>query len=187
MAGYCDEHPLYILWQSELAQCQRRMAARRLQQSAGAARRQADAHSRVRAGSAGQGNHIVQQRIIGAQLLRGLLCLQQLLSREQGTALLQQLAALYLEDEPNMRAQLAAAEASGDLQALHAATHAIKGAVANFSADAALHASNNVEALCRDGNRDALPEAFAHLNDALDRFASTLRTLTDDQRSTAAE
>ncbi|MCB1937788.1 MAG: Hpt domain-containing protein, partial [Rhodocyclaceae bacterium] len=102
-------------------------------------------------------------------------------------ALLQQLAALYLEDEPNMRAQLTAAEATGDLQALHAATHAIKGAVANFSADAALHAANNVEALCRDGNRDALPEAFAHLNDALDRFASTLRTLTDDQRSTAAE
>ncbi|QID18952.1 response regulator [Nitrogeniibacter mangrovi] len=91
--------------------------------------------------------------------------------------LLDQLAELYLQDEAQMRAQLDTAAANMDLSALHSATHAIKGAVANFSADAAIRAANLVESLCRSGNMDALGEAVARFNAALDAFSDALRTL----------
>jgi PAS domain S-box-containing protein len=91
--------------------------------------------------------------------------------------LLAQLAQLYLEDEGGMRGQLDQAFESGDLQALHAATHAIKGAVANFSADAAIRAANQLEAHCRSGDSDALPEAVKRFDATLDAFAEALRTM----------
>ena len=90
--------------------------------------------------------------------------------------LFDQLAALYLTDEPTMRAQLAAAENSGDLQATMAATHAIKGAVTNFSADKAVTAATRVEALCREGRHDGLRAALTRFEAALDDFAEGLRT-----------
>ena len=97
--------------------------------------------------------------------------------------LLDQLAALYLEDEAAMRARLTEAEADNDLAAMHTATHAIKGAVANFSADTAIRAANQVEALCRAGNLDALPEALERLHASLDAFAEALRALKDGTRA----
>ncbi len=97
--------------------------------------------------------------------------------------LLDQLAQLYLDDEAQMRGELTKADASGDLQALHAATHAIKGAVANFSADAAIRAAQLVESHCRAGNADALPEALERFHGTLDAFADALRSLGATQDS----
>jgi len=91
--------------------------------------------------------------------------------------LLAQLAQLYLEDEDHMRGQITAAQRSDDLQALHAAAHAVKGAVANFSADAAIRAANLVESYCRAGNAEALPQAIERLDVALDAFAEALRNM----------
>ncbi|WP_227816556.1 PAS domain S-box protein [Nitrogeniibacter aestuarii] len=91
--------------------------------------------------------------------------------------LLDQLAELYLEDEEDMRAQLSAAQDSGDLAKLHTAAHAIKGAIANFSAEPAMRAANHVEALCRAGDVDALPDALARFSARLDGFAEALRQL----------
>jgi len=91
--------------------------------------------------------------------------------------LLDQLAELYLEDEESMRGQLNRAQDSGDLATLHTAAHALKGAIANFSAEPAMRAANHVEALCRAGDADALPEALARLDVKLDAFADALRQL----------
>jgi len=91
--------------------------------------------------------------------------------------LLTQLAQLYLDDEGKMRDQIAEALKSGDMQALHASAHAVKGAVANFSADGAIRAANLVESYCRSGNADALPQAIERLDAALERFAEALRNM----------
>jgi hypothetical protein len=53
----------------------------------------------------------------------------------------------------------------------------VKGAVANFSADAAIRAANLVESYCRAGNAEALPQAIERLDVALDAFAEALRHL----------
>ena len=92
--------------------------------------------------------------------------------------LFEQLAELYLVDEAAMRAQLATAYASGDLQATMAATHAIKGAVTNFSAGKAVTAATRIESLCREGRHDGLRAALTRFDAALDDFAECLRTAT---------
>lgn len=92
--------------------------------------------------------------------------------------LFDQLVKLYLADEPSMRAQLASAADSGDLQATMAATHAIKGAVTNFSADKAVTAASRIEALCREGRHEGMRAALTRFEAALDDFAEGLRAAT---------
>ena len=94
--------------------------------------------------------------------------------------LFDQLAELYLVDEAQMRAQLARAADSGDLQATMAATHAIKGAVTNFSADKAVVAATRIESLCREGRHDGLRAALTRFDAALDDFAECLRAATGE-------
>ena len=89
--------------------------------------------------------------------------------------LMQELAELYLKDEGELRRQLDAARQSGDVQAIHAAVHALKGAIANFSADSAMAAATDLEACCREGDPDTLPAVLARFDSELDRFADALR------------
>ncbi|MBT0962059.1 response regulator [Denitromonas iodatirespirans] len=91
--------------------------------------------------------------------------------------LMQELAGLYLKDEAGLRQHFDSARQSGDLQAIHAAVHALKGAIANFSADSAVAAATALEGLCRDGQAEGLAPALSHFDTELDRFAEALRSV----------
>ena len=92
--------------------------------------------------------------------------------------LLEQLIAMYAEDESRLVGNIEAAVAGGDADALHNAAHALKGAVSNFCASRAQASALQLERIGRDKQladapraldelrRElaALREAFAHKN-----------------------
>jgi HPt (histidine-containing phosphotransfer) domain-containing protein len=100
------------------------------------------------------------------------------LSRVGGDAeLLQEIAALFMEDYPNVLAELRAAAARGDAQAVERAAHGLKGSVGNFGAQAAVDAAFHLEQMGRAGNLSRAREAIDTLARALDALHPELKAL----------
>jgi HPt (histidine-containing phosphotransfer) domain-containing protein len=91
--------------------------------------------------------------------------------------LLQELIALYLEDEPGLLAQIATAIREAQPDAIRRAAHTLKGSVGIFCASSAQAAAAAMEAAGRDGKLDAAATLHEHLVAEFDRVRDALRAL----------
>lgn len=96
------------------------------------------------------------------------------------TELLQEVARLFLDDCPNAMAMIRNAVEAGDPKALERAAHNLKGAVANFGAEATVHAALQLEEIGRSGRMEEVAAAFQTLEAALDRLTPELTALADE-------
>ena len=102
-----------------------------------------------------------------------------LLERVEGdTELLREIVGLFLEDSPRLMAEVQAAVAAQDAQALRRAAHTLKGAASNFGAAAVVAAAFELESMGRTGDVaaaapvcDRLAAALVALEAALARLA----------------
>jgi HPt (histidine-containing phosphotransfer) domain-containing protein len=100
------------------------------------------------------------------------------LSRVGGDAeLLKEIAALFMEDYPNVLAEIQAAAARGDPPGVERAAHGLKGSVANFGAQAAVDAALQIERIGRGGDLSRVSEAINTLARALDALRPELEAL----------
>ena len=100
------------------------------------------------------------------------------LSRVGGDAeLLKEIAALFMEDYPNVLAEIRAAVARGDAKGVERAAHGLKGSVANFGAQAAVDAALHIERMGRVGDLSRVSEAIEALALALDALHPELKAL----------
>jgi HPt (histidine-containing phosphotransfer) domain-containing protein len=100
------------------------------------------------------------------------------LSRVGGDAeLLKEIAALFLEDYPNVMAELRAAAARCDSKGVERAAHGLKGSVGNFGAQAAVDAAFQLEKMGHAGDLTRVGEAIDTLARALDALYPELKAL----------
>lgn len=86
------------------------------------------------------------------------------LSRVDGDEdLLREIAVLFLDDYPNLEANIREAVALRDAKALERASHTLKGSVANFAADAVFRAAFNLEMMGRSRDLSGVEAAFQQL------------------------
>src|SRR5487761_251864 len=103
---------------------------------------------------------------------------EQALARVEGDAeLLGELASLFLEDIPNQLKAIQAAAEQEDMKALEQIAHTVKGAVANFTAAAAVDAALRLEAAARTGNLPLVKPACGELEHAVEALKTELAVL----------
>jgi CheY-like chemotaxis protein/HPt (histidine-containing phosphotransfer) domain-containing protein len=103
-----------------------------------------------------------------------------LLARVDGDrAFLQELAECFLKDSPRLLAAVRDAITRGDAQELSRAAHTLKGSVSNFCAPAAIDAARNLEMLGGEGDLTGADEAFAVLEQTMQRLQSSLVSLSE--------
>lgn len=86
-----------------------------------------------------------------------------------------QIAEVFLGDVPQQLAALQAAQDCGDLAALRAAAHKLKGSVASFAAGDAHAAAKALEQACRDGDAGKVPALAAAVHAQAGRLVAALR------------
>lgn len=91
--------------------------------------------------------------------------------------LLKELAELFLQEYPKLIADLRSAARDRDSKKLDTSAHALKGAVSNFGARAAVEAALLIEAKGRAGETEGLQEAVTSLEDALAPLLAELAAL----------
>src|SRR5690242_16470997 len=100
------------------------------------------------------------------------------LSRVGGDAgLLQEIAALFIEDYPKVLAELQAAAARGDAKGAERAAHGLKGTVANIGAQAAVDSSFRLEQMGHARALAGVPKSIEALQRAMDGLHAELKTL----------
>jgi signal transduction histidine kinase/CheY-like chemotaxis protein len=92
---------------------------------------------------------------------------------------LQELAGQFFSDCPQQLAEMRAAIAGGDHQALEQAAHSLKGAVSNFAAAAAFEAAAGLERLGRAGDLARAEALLAQLEDEIERLRLALAACWD--------
>ena len=104
----------------------------------------------------------------------------ELLARVDGDrAFLQELAECFLKESPRLLAAIRDAIIGGDAQELGRAAHTLKGSVSNFCAPAAFDAAHNLEMLGGNGDLTGADEAFALLEQTVQRLQSSLVSLSE--------
>jgi two-component system, sensor histidine kinase and response regulator len=88
--------------------------------------------------------------------------------------LLGEIARLFMVEYPALLVQIRNACAAGDARELERAAHSLKGAAANFSAAAAVHAALVLERLARAGDLSEAPLAIQRLEAELARLEPEL-------------
>ena len=91
--------------------------------------------------------------------------------------LLIELAGMFLEDSSRMLDQIGDAVEQGDVDALTRAAHTLKGAVGNFSAQAAFDAAMNLEMIGRGGDLSEAQGAYEKLAEEVKRLQPVLASL----------
>jgi signal transduction histidine kinase/DNA-binding response OmpR family regulator len=100
------------------------------------------------------------------------------LARVDGDAnLLGELAGLFLADSARLLSAVEEAVARGDAKALERAAHALKSSVGNFAAHAAFQAAARLEMLGRQGDLAEAQEAYAALEQEIERLRPALLNL----------
>ena len=92
--------------------------------------------------------------------------------------LLIELAEIFLGEQVEMSTLLREAVLSGAAEEIGRAAHKLKGAMANFSADAAVAAALRLEKMGRSGDLDASDEALKDLESEVERLVDALQQLT---------
>jgi two-component system, sensor histidine kinase and response regulator len=88
--------------------------------------------------------------------------------------LLGELAALFLQECPQMQAEIQAALNRGDAKVVERAAHSLKGSVANFGAKRIVDLAFQIEMLGKKGDLAAVPEVLTQLNATLAVLAPEL-------------
>ena len=108
----------------------------------------------------------------------------ELLERLGGdTDLLQEVAALFLEDCPKLMSNIQGAIRARDAFGLERAAHALKGSVSNFGPTSAYDAAYSLEKLGRAGELDGALTACLTLEEEIDRFQQALTRLAAEVRN----
>jgi HPt (histidine-containing phosphotransfer) domain-containing protein len=92
--------------------------------------------------------------------------------------LLAEMIGLFLEEYPDLVAELRSALTVHDATLLHHTAHTLKGSVGNFSAHRAFAAALTLEKLGRSGDLAAAPAAFAALERELEYLHPVLANFT---------
>jgi CheY-like chemotaxis protein len=101
-----------------------------------------------------------------------------LLARVEGDEeLLGDLIALFLQESPSSLSAIRAAVAAGDAEGVAETAHALKGAVANFSAPAALAAASRLEEIGRSRNLGEAGFILERLAEEMECLQEALRAL----------
>ncbi len=88
--------------------------------------------------------------------------------------LLRELVAIFVEDYPRQLQLIQEAIATEDWKTAEREAHGVKGAVSNFSADAAVEAARKLELAARDGGRTELAPLLEQLRAQLSRVRTEL-------------
>lgn len=108
------------------------------------------------------------------------------LQRLDGDAdLLRELAALFLDDGPQLWRELTAALAAGDTARSTRAVHSLKGVLVNFGAARALAAAEQLSASLRGGGEGGMARVGAQAQAAAGRLEPALAQLYDALRTVA--
>ncbi len=91
--------------------------------------------------------------------------------------LLIELAGMFMEDYPQILAEIESALRNGDSDALSASAHTLKGAVGNFSAQNAYDAAFALEQIGRSGDLSEATSAYRVLKQELERLQPLLGSL----------
>jgi CheY-like chemotaxis protein len=89
--------------------------------------------------------------------------------------LLAEISRLFLDDAPKHLAEIERSIADGDSDGLRRAAHALKGAAANFEAEAVVDAARALEELGRTGIVDGGDDLFRYLRRESDSLAERLQ------------
>ena len=89
--------------------------------------------------------------------------------------LLAEISRLFVDDAPHHLQQIGAAVEARDAEALRRAAHALKGAAANFDADAVVEAARVLEEMGRAGDLTGHEAVWHALTVEIDRLIGTLR------------
>ena len=82
--------------------------------------------------------------------------------------LLQELAQIFLKESPEILRRLREAVKRGDVEAVAAEAHSMKGSVSTFGVTSATEAALTIEMMGRQKDLSGAPEALHHLEDTLD-------------------
>jgi HPt (histidine-containing phosphotransfer) domain-containing protein len=105
-----------------------------------------------------------------------------ILSRVNGDkALLKELRALFLAENPKLMSQAREAMTSRSAEPLWKAAHALKGMLANLGARDAASAASNLERIGREGDLSGAGEAYAALEKEIERFSRAIAVLLEDR------
>jgi CheY-like chemotaxis protein len=96
---------------------------------------------------------------------------------EDDTALIQELAALFLDDAPSLVEKIRAAVQSCDSSSLEKAAHALKGSVSNFCAQQAQEAAVRLEEIGRAGEAASAESALRCLEKSLNELQPLIERL----------
>ena len=91
--------------------------------------------------------------------------------------LLREISTLFLEDCPRGLADISAAIDRGDSVKLESAAHGLKGAVANFGAQAAVESAFQLEQMGRAGQLSDAPRMLRTLESALEALCAELKSI----------
>jgi two-component system, sensor histidine kinase and response regulator len=106
-----------------------------------------------------------------------------LLARVEGDVeLLLEIVELFLTDSSHQLAQIRDSAARRDAKALEKAAHGLKGALGNFSVQAAYDAALRLEMIGRSGDLNKAGEALISLEEEIERLRSALEALTKECR-----
>jgi len=96
---------------------------------------------------------------------------------EDDSALIQELAALFLDDAPSLLEKIRQAVQSSDSSSLEKAAHALKGSVSNFCALRAQEAAVRLEEIGRAGEAASAESAFRALEESLNELQPLIERL----------
>lgn len=91
--------------------------------------------------------------------------------------LMREIVSIFKDEYPVLLDSIREAVAAGDARTLESAAHTLKGAVANFGAEAATGAAFDLEKIGRRGNLEAAPAALAELERQFRSLAPALDAL----------
>jgi two-component system sensor histidine kinase/response regulator len=95
--------------------------------------------------------------------------------------LLQEVAALFLEEYPVLLSHIRKAIQAGDALALEYSAHSLKGSVGNFGAKSAHEAAFQLELAGKAHDLSRAPERLAKLESSLDHLRGSLLSLCAEQ------
>ncbi|MCC7498364.1 MAG: Hpt domain-containing protein [Bryobacterales bacterium] len=94
--------------------------------------------------------------------------------------LLQEVAALFLEEYPALLSHIREAVVAGDALALEHSAHSLKGSVSNFGAESAHEAAFQLELAGKTGDLSRAAERLARLETSLELLRCALISLCEE-------
>jgi HPt (histidine-containing phosphotransfer) domain-containing protein len=99
---------------------------------------------------------------------------------DEDFALFQELAQLFFSDSPKLLSAIEDAIRNKNGEKIGKASHTMKGAVANFSAEKAFNAALSLEKIGKSNELDKVDTAFKSLSEEIENMRRALKLIIDD-------